>query len=98
METITEFIRPELLVLVPALYIVGAFLKSAGWFADKYIPMTLGGVGVLLSVLWVAGNAYLDGPASIMTAIFTALVQGLLCAGAAVYANQVVKQGKKEDE
>ena len=98
METITEFIKPELLVLVPALYMVGVFLKSAGWFADKYIPAALGVTGVLLAILWVMGNASLAGPASIMTAIFTALVQGLLCAGAAVYTHQMIKQAKEGDD
>lgn len=97
MENIMDFIKPELLALVPALYIIGAFLKSAQWFADKAIPAVLGLAGVLLAALWVAGTSDMSTLQDHLLAIFTALVQGFMCAGAAVYCNQIVKQTKKED-
>ncbi|MBS5583227.1 phage holin family protein [Pseudoruminococcus massiliensis] len=33
----------------------------------------------------------------VWTAIFAAITQGILCAGASVYANQIYKQIKKGD-
>ena len=98
MENIMDFIKPELLALVPALYIMGAFLKRAAWFADKYIPAMLGVIGVVLALLWVAGTTDLSTVQSILLAVFTTIVQGFICAGGAVYCNQIVKQTTKEDE
>ncbi len=97
MENIMNYINPELLALVPVLYIMGAFFKRAAWFADKYIPAVLGGIGVLLALLWAAGTTDLTTTQSIFLAVFTTIMQGFLCAGAAVYCNQIVKQTKKEE-
>lgn len=95
MEILKEFVKPELLVLAPVLYILGRGLKSAAAFADKYIPLALGAVGVCMAALWVAATSTITGPQSAALAVFTALVQGVLAAGASVYANQIVKQAKK---
>lgn len=97
MENIMEFITPELLALVPVLYILGAFLKRAAWFSDKYIPAVLGLTGVLLAALWVAGTSDLGTAQAVLLAIFTAIIQGFVCAGAAVYCNQLAKQATKEE-
>ena len=84
-----EYIRPELLVLIPVLYIIGAFIKSSlGGVDNRHIPAILGVLGMLLSLLWVIGSTEIgDGP----TRAFTAIIQGILCAGAAVYINQIWK-------
>lgn len=96
MENILEFVKPELLVLAPALYVLGAFLKQAAWFNDRAIPAMLGLAGMVLAALWVAGTTPLADLPAILTGVFTAIVQGLLCAGLAVYSNQIIKQAKKE--
>lgn len=94
-EMLKEFIRPELLVLIPVLYFVGMGLKSAQAFADKHIPLALGAVGVALAALWVVATSAITSPQTAALAVFTAIVQGILAAGASVYVNQVVKQAKK---
>lgn len=84
-----QYVRPELLVLVPVLCLVGMVVKHTEAICDKWIPLILGGVGVVLAVayllLWpnelVAGQAVLSGA-----------IQGILCAGLSVYGNQVTKQ------
>ena len=38
MEQLQELIKPELLVLLPVLYIVGVGLKKANKILDNYIP------------------------------------------------------------
>lgn len=96
MEMIMEYVKPELLVLVPVLYILGAGLKKAASVKDEAIPATLGGAGITLAALWLVGST---GPAADLPGwamlVFTAIVQGLLCAGLAVYGNQLLKQAKK---
>ena len=92
MNAITEYIKPELLILVPVLYLIGAGIKKAEFIGDNKIPLMLGVVGVLLAVVWVLSTCTLDGWQSVLTAGFVALTQGILCAGCAVYVNQVYKQ------
>lgn len=94
-EMLKEFIRPELLVLIPVLYFIGVALKGAQAFADKHIPLALGAVGVALAALWVVATSTIPDMQSAAMAIFTAIVQGILVAGVSVYVNQIVKQAKK---
>lgn len=91
-----EFIKPELLVLVPVLYLVGVAVKKSK-IADKFIPLILGGVSVALSALWVFSTSEYSGAQQIAAAVFTAIVQGILIAGASVYANQIYLQSNKEE-
>lgn len=95
MENLQEFIKPELLVLIPVLYMVGIALKKSA-IADKHIPWILGSAGVILSGLYLAATATSMGTQDILYALFTAIVQGVLVAGASVYANQLIKQSNKE--
>ena len=90
-----EFIKPELLILIPVLYLIGAGLKKSKKISDSLIPMILGGVGVLLSALWVLAMSDVLNGKEIAVAIFTAVTQGVLIAGASVYANQFIKQAKE---
>ena len=89
-----QFVRPELLVLVPVLYLIGAALKKSAAVADRWIPLLLGGIGVVLAV------AYMLVFPSELTAgqcILTGAIQGVLCTGLSVYGNQMVKQMTKEE-
>ena len=98
MEQVMNFVKPELLVLVPALYVLGAMLKNAATCKDEHIPAVLGAVGVALVALWMLSTeAATDGQQWAALA-FTALVQGLLVAGLAVYANQLIKQKSKGEK
>ena len=90
MEEIKQFILPELLVLVPVLYILGAGIKKTTLIPDKFIPIILGTCGIILSCLWVIANTGFSA-----ISIFTAITQGILVAGASVYINQIVKQVNK---
>ena len=90
-----EFIQPELLALVPALNFLGTVLKRSASVPDKNIPLLLGGAGVLLSAVWVVGQNTPWDLSQVLAAVFTALVQGLLCAAGSVYLHQLMKQRKK---
>ena len=89
-----QYIKPELLILIPVMILLGALLKKSKC-ADKYIPLIIGGVSILLCALWVLSTAAPHGLPDVSAALFTALTQGILVAGASVYANQIYKQSKK---
>ena len=86
----TNYIKPELGIVIGMLYVLGSMLKQITMIKDKYIPAILGIVGVFICLLYVAAT---EG----MTAagLFTSITQGVLCAGAAVYVNQLIKQAGK---
>lgn len=92
-----QYIKPELLILIPVLYIVGVGIKKSN-VADKFIPLILGIIGVLLAGLYVFATSPITGTQAVFTALFTALTQGILCAGASVYTNQVIKQFTNNDK
>lgn len=93
--TFAEYIRPELLILVPVLYVLGAIIKDSAAIQNRWIPSILGGVGIALSLLYVLGTGDFSA-----TGVFTAITQGILVAGAAVYTNELIVQliKKPEDE
>ena len=93
---LNEYIKPELLVLIPVLYLIGAAIKKSA-IADKFIPWILGGVSVALSALWILANCAVHNSAEVFAAIFTAITQGILIAGASVYVNQLWKQTGKDE-
>lgn len=97
MEQILNYVKPELLILAVALYFIGAGLKKTEAFADKYIPVALGGLGILLSGVWVVATCSLSSLQDIAMAVFTAIVQGILVAGLSTYVNQIIKQSQKKE-
>lgn len=98
MEQIMNYVKPELIVVAVVLYFIGMSLKQAQAIKDKYIPLILGGVGIVLCAIWVLATSPLTNGQEIAMAIFTALVQGILVAGLSTYINQVIKQVKKTEE
>lgn len=95
-ELLKEFIKPELLVLIPVLYMLGMGYKKSQ-IPDRFIPLILGGTAVILCTMYLIGTSYIEGLQEWLVALFTGFTQGVLCAGASVYMNQVVKQiGKSE--
>lgn len=92
MEDIASYINPELLVLVPVLYLMGAAIKRYG-SDDRVIPMVLGLMGMLLASLY--GIATMEAGDTVAMALFTGIIQGVLCAAAAVYTHQCYRQATK---
>ena len=95
-DMLKELIKPELIVLIPVLYLVGVALKKSA-VQDKHIPWLLGVCGIVLSTVYLAATAGVTGWQGGMMLVFSGITQGVLTAGASVYVNQVVKQmGKSE--
>ena len=51
-----ELIKPELLTLVPVLYVIGIGLKKSK-LSDTLIPLVLGGIAIALSAAWVIATS-----------------------------------------
>lgn len=82
MENLMSYVVDNALILIPVLYVLGAILKGAEKVEDKYIPVVLLPVGIVLAMLIVGFNV-------------NGFIQGILVTGATVYANQLIKQVNK---
>lgn len=96
-----KFIKPELLVLIPVLYVLGIWLKNSSIVQNWKIPFILTGVSVFLSALYLLGTEFPSTASLVAAFIFTAVVQGVLCAAGAVFTQNIVKQltiGREADK
>ena len=91
-----ESIKPELLILIPVLYIVGLGLKKSK-LPDNLIPLVLGGISIILSAAWVIATSDITTLKDVAYAMFISITQGILSAGASVYFNQLYVQSKNKD-
>lgn len=94
---IIDFVKPELMALVVMLWVVGKMIKGIDAIKDKYIPLILGGVGVIIATAYVVGISALSDDQALLSALLSGVVQGILCAGLAVYGNEIVAQLKKKE-
>lgn len=97
MKEITNYVKPELLIVAIVLYFVGNMLKQSKTVKDKYIPLVLGACGIVICALYVVATCDCSNPQKIAMAIFTAITQGILVAGLSTYVNQLIKQNNKEE-
>lgn len=79
------YIVENSLVVIPILLVIGVMFKDSKRIKDKYIPILLLVLGVLLTI-------GLRQDISIDT-----VVQGVLVTATSVYLNQVVKQLRKRE-
>lgn len=92
MEELMTYISPELVILIPVLYVVGMLLKKTENIPDRLIPLLLGFVGIFIASLYeivIVGCG--------LEALYMGIIQGLLCAGCAVYAREVYKHTLKKE-
>lgn len=94
---IIEFIKPELILLVPVCYLIGIGIKKTETIKDKLIPMILGIVSILLAIVYIVATSTFENYQSVMMGTFVGITQGILCAGCSVYVDQLIKQNKKEE-
>lgn len=97
MEQVTNYVKPELIVVAIALYFVGMALKQAQAVKDKYIPLILGGISIVICAIYVFATCTCGTGQDVAMAIFTAITQGILIAGLSTYVNQIVKQVNKDE-
>lgn len=79
-----NYVTENALIIIPALYIIGAMLKGTERVQDKFIPIILLPIGVAFCISIIGFNTQ-------------AIIQGILVTGASVYADQVIKQINKKE-
>ena len=97
MEQILNYVKPELVVVAIVLYFIGMALKQSQTVQNKYIPIILGVIGIIICGIYVVATCSLSGTQNVAMAVFTAIVQGILVAGLSTYVNQIIKQVGKEE-
>lgn len=97
MDQIMNYVKPELIVVAVALYFLGMALKQAQSVKDKYIPLLLGGVSIVLCAIWVLATSEIGNGQQVAMAVFTAITQGVLVAGLSTYVDQIKKQAHKDE-
>ncbi|HDO9123468.1 TPA: phage holin family protein [Clostridioides difficile] len=85
MDNLISFIPEQLILLVVALNVLGFGLKKYKQLDNKYIPIILLVLGSGFSI-WMLGFN------------LSSILQGILCWGVAIGANQVYKQLKDGDK
>lgn len=97
MDQILSYVKPELLIVVIVLYFIGVMVKKSENISDKFIPMILGILGMLICGLYVFATSTVSGSQEVAMALFTAITQGIIVAGLSTYVNQLIKQSGKEE-
>lgn len=97
MNTVIDYVKPELIVVAVVLYFIGIAIKQSQTIKDKYIPVIIGIVGIVLALIWVLATSSIETWQNVLLALFTAIVQGVLVAGLSTYVDQLIKQGKKSE-
>ena len=77
-----NYIVENALVLIPALWVIGAIIKKIPNAPDWIIPFVLLGLAVA-------------GAIGLLGFSVDSIIQGVLVAGAAVFGNQIIKQGNE---
>lgn len=83
---ILDFIIDEGLIMIPVLYVLAEFIKGTEVMKNKYIPILLLAISIILTPLVLKTGYNADN-----------IVQAILVAGATVLGNQLLKQSRSEE-
>lgn len=83
--TLNEYIRSELLIITPVLYVIAKAITMSSSIEDKYIPWILIVVSVVLAGLYTFSVTDTSSFHQILMAAFSTIVQGILLSGTAVF-------------
>lgn len=81
---VVSYIMENKLILIPVLYIMNYIIKKTGIISEKFLPLLLLGVGIIISVL-MGGDTIINN-----------VVQGILVTGATVLTDQIIVQTKNK--
>lgn len=95
MELLMNYVKPELIVVAIVLYFIGIWIKGTDSIKDKWIPVILGIVSIIICAIWVLATTPIGSGQALLMAIFTAIIQGILVAALSTYVNQLIKQYNK---
>jgi len=83
---ILNFIIDEGLIMIPVLYVLAEFIKGTEVMKNKYIPILLLAISIILTPLVLKTGYNADN-----------IVQAILVAGATVFSNELITQSRKEE-
>ena len=83
---ILDFIIDEGLIMIPVLYVLAEFIKGTEVMKNKYIPILLLAISIILTPLVLKTGYNADN-----------IVQAILVAGATVLGNQLLKQSRRDE-
>lgn len=95
---IIDFIKPELLIVAVVLYFVELALKKSKIVNSKYISLISGGIGILICTLYVFASCPMEDGKNIAMAAFTAITQGIVVAGIAIYIPKMIEKVKDKKD
>ena len=89
----TNYIKPELLILIPVLNMIGALIKTSQ-IKNKHIPFLITFIAIAFCMMysWIEQEEN-----SIPQFLFDNVVQGILISSMSVYNHQLFKQTRKKD-
>lgn len=87
-----EYIKPELLILIPVLNIIGLMIKNSK-IKNNYIPLLLTIIAIVFCIIyvWIYSNHSLS-----IKDLFDTFIQGILIASFSIYNHQFCKQIKEK--
>lgn len=83
---ILNFVIDEGLIMIPVLYVLAEFIKGTEVMKNKYIPILLLAISIILTPLVLKTGYNADN-----------IVQAILVAGATVLGNQLLKQSRSDE-
>lgn len=83
---ILSYILEEGLIVIPALYILAEMIKGTGVVKNKWIPVILLIISLVLTPSIITGGYTADN-----------IVQAILIAGATVFSNELITQSRREE-
>ena len=78
--------------------LIGGQLSLIIGIATAVVSVLLGLIIGMIAGFFRTADAIIMRAMDALMAVFAAVTQGILCAGASVYVNQLIKQGGKTDE
>ena len=91
-----DYIRPEFLILLPVCWLLGWVIKKSK-IRDEWIPVILFSFAIGMALIYILATSTPHGREEWFMAVFLAITQGFLVAGAAVGGNQLIKQTNRID-
>lgn len=89
-----EYIRSELLVLTPVLYIIARVLKD-NQVSNRRLPVYLMLISICLAGIYTFAVTDVSSFPKVLMAIFSTLVQGILLSGTAIFGGILIKNAQK---
>lgn len=91
---ITDYIKPELVIVAVVLYLIGNGIKTTQLLNTRFIPLVNSIAGILICTIYVLATMNFSSSKDICMGIFTVITQGILVSGLSTGIHQISKKIK----